>query len=124
MLDLFGPRNVGNMYEAVDALFKFYKRAKIGKITHLADDLGADRVFEIDSVPGIILELFHAKADAFLDGINAEYLNVDFLTLVKQTLWALRTPRPRDLGHMHQTLDARFELDENAVFGHGRHDTL
>src|SRR5258706_15681018 len=108
MLDLFGPRNVGNVNEAVDALFKFYKRAKIGKITHLADDLGADRVFEIDGVPWVFLELFHAKADAILDGINAENLNGDFMTLVKQTLCALRTPRPRDLGHMHETLDARF----------------
>ena len=124
MLDLFGPRDIRYVHEAVDTLFEFDKCTKIGEIANASDDLCTDRILDVDCIPGIFLKLSHAEADAFLDSIDAEHLYLDFLSLMKQTLGALRTARPRDLRNVNEAFDSRLELNKYAILSNGRYDAF
>ncbi len=79
MLDFLGMRNVGNVYQTVNAVFDFNKRAEIGQIANLTFNACSDLITLGNRVPGICLKLFHSKADAAFFGIDSQNLNFDFI---------------------------------------------
>src|SRR6185369_12066693 len=109
------------MDQSVDPILKFNESSKIRQVAYAAVHLGTDRISKINRAPGIVLELFHAEADALLNGVDAKNLNLNVLSFLKQLLRARSAFGPRYLRHMHETLNAGFELDEDTVVGNRRY---
>ena len=60
--DLLGPRQVGDVQQAVDAFFDLDERAVVGDVADLALDHRAGRIFLGHAFPGVLLDLLHAEA--------------------------------------------------------------
>ena len=78
-------------------------------------ELGAGRVFELDALPRIGLELLHAERDALRLRVEADHLDLDVLADVERLGGMVDAP-PGDVGHVQQAVDAA-EIDEGAVIG-------
>ena len=61
MLDLLGPREVADVDKTVNAFLDFNEYAEVGEVTHLGSVLAADRILNLDVLPGIVLELLDAE---------------------------------------------------------------
>ena len=77
--------------------------------------LGAGRVFELDALPRIGLELLHAERDALGLRVEADDLHLDGLADM-QRLGGMVDAPPGDVGDVQQAVDAA-EIDEGAVIG-------
>jgi hypothetical protein len=124
VLELFGPRDVGDMDEPVDAVLDLYERPEIRQVAHLSVDLGADRIAVDHGVPRIVHELLHAEADAFFDRVDAKHLHLDLVALMEHPLRVGAALGPRYLRDVHEALDAGFKLDKNTVIGDRRDPAL
>ena len=62
MADLLGPRQIGNMQQAVDAFFDLDERAVVGDVADFALDDRAGRILLGHALPRILLDLLHAQA--------------------------------------------------------------
>ena len=84
----------------------------------------ADRIFELDALPRIGLELLHAERDALRLGIEADDLHLDGLADMER-LGRMVDAAPGDVGDVQQAVDAA-QIDEGAVIGdvldHARED--
>src|SRR5262245_16578217 len=79
MLDVFGPRHVGNVNQSVDTLFKSDECAKVGKTLDLSFDTRADCVFSFHHIPGVRSSLLHAERDLSAGGIHVEYCRFNLI---------------------------------------------
>src|SRR5208337_1797631 len=59
-----GPRDVGDVYQAVDAFVDADEDAEVGDVLNLAFDDRPHRVFLADDFPGVGFHLFQAERDA------------------------------------------------------------
>src|SRR5262245_12623795 len=121
MFDALGPRDVGDMNEAVNAVLNLDERAKIGQVADAAFDSGPDAITILQRLPRVWLDLLNAEADAAVVRINFEHLGLDLLSGREQLRRMLDPLRPCHLGDMNQSLDARLDLDERAVIGDRNH---
>ena len=78
-------------------------------------NLTPDRVFRLDALPRIGLELLHAEADAVGLMIDADDLHPHGLS-DRQHLGRVVDPPPGDVGDVQKAVDAA-EIDEGAVVG-------
>src|ERR1019366_1615215 len=69
---LLGPRHLGEMHQAFNALFQFDEGAEIGDAGYRALNALAYLVLLGDQVPGVRLELLETERNAFLGGIHLE----------------------------------------------------
>src|SRR5262245_26645531 len=115
MFDAFGPRNVGDVNQAVDALFDLDEGAEIGQIADASLDTRTDAVSLRESFPGVWLDLFDPEADAAAARIDFEDGRFDFLSNREQFRWVLDAFGPAHLRNVNQALDSRFEFAERAV---------
>ena len=115
VLDLLGPAEVGNMDEAVDALFQFHEGAELRDVAHGARDDHAGLVLLGDGHPGIGGDLLHAEADATVVGIDLQDESLDLVAQVDHALGGLDLLGPAHLGDVDQAFDAGLELDKCAV---------
>ncbi len=76
------PRHVGDVDQAVDAVFHFHERAELGEVAHLALDRRADRVLLGQLVPRVVLDLLDAERNAARARIDTEDLGFDCVALV------------------------------------------
>ena len=105
------------MCHAVDVAIQTDEQPELGDVPDLALDLAADRMAVGEGMPRIVHGLLQAEADAALGGIHLEHHDFDFLAGRDDLA---RVDVLLDPGHfrdVHQTLDARLELDEGAVVG-------
>ena len=72
MVDLAGPRKVGDVDHAVDTLFEADECTVSGEVANLALDFLADWVTGFDLGPWILLELANAKGDFLLLGADSQ----------------------------------------------------
>src|SRR4029077_6637710 len=112
---LLGPTHLRDMDQAFDPRLQFDKGAVVGDVGDAAAELGAGRVFELDTLPRIGFELLHAERDALRLRVEANDLNLDVLPDI-QSLGGVIDAPPGDIGHMQQAVDAA-EIDEGAVIG-------
>jgi len=101
----------------VDALFDADENAVVGDAAHLARDLVARLVLFGEDGPGIGLELLETEADSLALRIDLENLALQLLADLENLARVLDLLRPRHLADVHQTFDARLELDERPVVG-------
>ena len=112
---LLGPAHLGDVDQTLDARLELDERAVVGDVGDPAGELGADRIFELDALPGIGLELLHAERDALGLAVEADHLDLDLLADA-QHLGRVVDPAPGDVGDVEQAVEAA-EVDEGAVVG-------
>ena len=78
-------------------------------------NLVADRILELDALPGIGLELLHAERDALGLAVEADHLDLHGLADA-QDLGRMVDAAPGDVGDVQQAIEAA-EVDEGAVVG-------
>src|SRR6516162_5516201 len=119
---LLGPAHFGDVDEPLDTRLQFDKGAIIGDIGDATAELGASGVFEVDTFPGVGLELLHAERNTLRLGVEADDLHFDILADI-QRLGGMVDPPPGDVGDMQQTVDPA-EIDKGAVIGDVLDDTV
>jgi hypothetical protein len=80
-----------------------------------AIDACADWVLQRKHDPGVLLRLLHAERNLLLVRIDLEHHRLDRLADAHELRRVADVARPAHLGDVHQTFDARLELDEGAV---------
>src|SRR5215211_6241155 len=115
MLHALRPAHVGDVNEAVDARLDLDERTEAREVANLAVDARADRVLERQHHPRILLRLLHAERDLLLVRIDLEHHRLDRLADADELRRVTDVAGPAHLADVHQTLDARLELDEGAV---------
>ena len=63
------------MDQAINAIFNFDKGAEVCQVSDPAMDARADLITLMQGLPGVILDLLHAEADAPRLWINAEHFH-------------------------------------------------
>src|SRR5690606_38770779 len=101
--------------QALDAGFQLNKRAVVGDVGDAAGVLGADRVFGLDAVPRVRLQLLHAEADALGVRVDLDDLHLDGVAH-GQDLAGVRHALPAHVGDVQQAVDAA-QVHEGAVVG-------
>ena len=61
MLNFFSPREVTDMNQAVNAFLKFNKNSEVGEVPNFCSMFAANRIFNLNSLPWVFLQLFDAK---------------------------------------------------------------
>ena len=115
MADLAGPAHVGDVQQAVDALFDLDEGAVVGEVADGPLDHRARRVLAGDLVPGVDLGLLHAQGDFLLVLVDPQDDDLDLVADVDQLAGVVDPLGPAHLGDVDQALDALLELDEGAV---------
>src|SRR5436305_9319645 len=112
---LLGPAHLGDVDETLDPGLQFDEGAVIGDVCDAALELGAGRVFELNTFPRIGFELLHAERDALCLGVEADDLHLDALADMQGFRGMVDAP-PRDVGDVQQPVDAA-QIDKGAVVG-------
>src|SRR5437764_3690312 len=108
-----GPAHLGDMDEALDPRLQFDEGAVVGDIGDAALELGAGRVFQLNPLPRIGLELLHAEGDALRLRVEADDLDLDALADI-QRFGGMVDAAPRDIGDVQQPVYPA-QIDEGAV---------
>ena len=116
--DPLAPGQVADVDQPVDAVLDAHEDAEVGDVADLALEHRADRVLLLDEIPGVVLELLHAEADALLLQVDVQDDRLDLLVQLDQLGRVLDPLVPGHLGDVNQPLDALLELHEHAVVGH------
>ena len=124
MRDLLGPAHVGNVQEAIDALFDLHERAVGGQVAHATFDHRTHRVVIVDHVPRVAVRLLHTERDFHLLIVDFQDDNFDLFAHRDQLAGVVDALGPGHLGDVHQTFDALLELDECAIGHHVDHSAL
>ena len=119
---LLGPAHLGDVHQAFDARLQLHEGAVVGDVGDAALELGADRILDLDALPGIGLELLHAQGDALRLRIEPDHLHLHRLADM-QGLGRMIDAPPGDVRDVQQTVDAA-EIDEGAVVGQVLHHAL
>ena len=124
MLDLLGPRQVGDMHQTVDALLDFDEDTEVGEVAHLGHAARADRVLLLDIGPRIGRKLLDAQRHLALCAVERQDDGLDLVADLHELLRRTQVLAPRHLRHVDQALYARSDLDERTVIGHDDHLAL
>ena len=127
VVDLAGPRHVGNVDHAVDAFLEFDECAVSGEVADRALDGGADRIAKLDLIPWVRIKLTHAERNFLLFDADAEDDRFDLLADVEHIARAGDALDPRKFGNVDEAFDAALDFDERTVgqeLGHAALDAL
>src|SRR6185437_11412682 len=116
--DLAGPAHVGDMEQAVDALFDLDEGAIVGQVADRPLDHGTGRVLAGHLVPGVGLRLLHAQRDLLLVPVDAEDDDLDLVADLDELAGVVDALGPAHLGDVDEPFDALLELDEGSVAHH------
>ena len=86
MFDFLGPREVGDVNQAVNAFFDFNEHAEVGEVANFGGVARAERIFGFDVLPGIILELFDAERHLAVLAVESENNGFDFVAYFHEFL--------------------------------------
>ena len=105
VLDPLGPREVGDVHQAVDALLDLDEDAEVGDVADHALDDGAGRVLLLERRERVRLELLHAEADPVLARVDVEHDRLDGVADGDHLRRVLDPTGPGHLGDVDQALD-------------------
>ncbi len=115
VLDALGPAHLGDMHQALDALFQLNERAVIGEVHDLAADALGHGILLGDMQPGILGDLLEAKGDALALGVKLEDLHAHFVAHIEH-LGGVVDPAPGHVRDVQEAVDAP-QVHEAAVLG-------
>ena len=73
---LLRPAHLGDVDQAFDARLQFDEGAVVGNISDTTEELGADRILQLDAFPRVGFKLLHAERNALRLGIEADHLHL------------------------------------------------
>src|ERR1700742_3266112 len=111
------PVQVRQMDHAVDIAVEAEEQAELGLVLDFAFDRRTRRGLLGEDSPRIAHGLLEAERNAALDRIDLKDLHFDFLRRRNDLARVNVLFRPRHLGDVDETLDARLQLHEGAVVG-------
>src|SRR6185369_3294805 len=100
--------------------FNLDEGAEVRQVTDASMNARADVITLVQSLPRVLLHLFHAETDAPGARVNAEHFDLNTVAGIDDLARMLDALGPAHFGNVDQTLDAVLELDEGAVIGHAR----
>ncbi len=112
------PAHVADVHQAVYALVHLDEGPEIGDVAHAAHQAGAAGEMLGDGLPGVLLGLLEAEADALLLGVQVQHLGVDQLADGEHLGRVADALGPAHLGDVNQALYSVLDFDEGAVIGH------
>ena len=83
---LLGPAHLGDVDQAFHPRLQLHERAVVGDVGDAAGELGADRILELDALPGVGLQLLHAERDALGLAVEADDLHVTVWPTLRTSL--------------------------------------
>ena len=122
MLYLLGPREVGDVDEAINTFFKFYEHTKVGEVANLSIVLAAYGILHFDVLPGIVLELLDAERHLALGAVEGEDNGFYFVAYLEEVLSRAEVLAPAHFADVDKTFYTGSDFNECAVVGH--HDNL
>ena len=121
VVDALGPGHLGDVHQALDAVFELDERAVAHEVDDFARDAVADRVLLADVIPRRSTLLLDAQRDAFALAVDLENLNLD-LVVELDHLRRMVDPAPRHVRDVQQAIDAA-QVDEHTEVGDVLDDT-
>src|ERR1700757_1624115 len=67
------------------------------------------------SLPGVLLDLFHAKTDAPRFWVDTQHFDLYCIPRIDELAWMLNALGPAHFGDVHQTLNARLKFYKRSV---------
>ena len=120
MLDAARPRNIRDMHEAVHAIFNFDEGPEVCQVANSSMNSSANLITVTKRHPGIGLNLLHPQTDSSGLRINAEHFDFNRVAGPDQLAGMLHALRPAHFRNVHQTFNARLQLNERAIVGNAR----
>src|SRR6266481_1339072 len=117
MLYAFGPAQIADVHQAVDALFDFDERTEVGQIAYAALDGSSHRILVVQSIPRIRGQLSHAQRNSPLLRVHAEHHTIHLIADIDQLRRVLDSLGPGHLANMYQAFDALLQFHKCAVVG-------
>src|SRR5437870_3491836 len=103
------------MNESIDPFFNFNERSEVSEVTHSALNSAPDLIALAERPPRVFLHLLHAQTNPPSLGIHTKNLDFNGITLAHDLARMLDTLRPTHLRHMHETFNARFQLNKCTI---------
>src|SRR5579872_4217965 len=97
MLDPFGPAQVRNVHQPVDAVFDLNESAEISQVAYASFNDGSDGILLLELFPWILLKLLHSKRDAAVIRVDAQDDGVNLIAGLDHLRWMLHPFGP---GHL------------------------
>src|SRR6185437_528361 len=119
VLHALRPGHVRDVNESIDPRLDLDERTKGCEVADLAREARSHRILVRQHDPRILLRLLHSQRDFLLGGIHLEHDGLHHLANGHQLGWMPHVARPAHLADVHESFDARFELDERAVVRDG-----
>ena len=113
--DLLRPAHLGDVDQALDAVFKLNKRAVWHDVDNLALHAAAFRIFDVNGIPRVPVLLLQAEGDALARGVDVQDHDVDFVADLHDFARMLDA-RPAHVRDVQQSVHA-IEVDERAEIG-------
>src|SRR6266545_3810747 len=109
--------HLGDVDEPLDAGLELHEGAEVGDLRDLPLHARADRVTLGERGPRIRLDLLDAEAEPLVLDVDVEHRRLDDVTLLELLAGVLDPLRPRDVGDVHEAVDALLDADEDAEVG-------
>ena len=119
---LLGPGHFGDVDQPLDSRLQFDEGAIVGDVGDAPFQLHADRIFRLDALPRIALQLLDAERDALRLVVDADDLDLDGLA-DRHDLGGVIDAPPSHVGDVQEAVDTA-EIDEGAIFGDVLDDAL
>src|SRR5690606_26691768 len=117
----FGPGQVGQVHQAVDAAGQTDKYAEVGDRLDGTADLVATLEVGGEFFPRVLAALLHAQRDATTVFVDFQDHDFDFFAQGNHLARVDVLVGPVHFGDVHQAFDAGFHFDERAVVGQVGH---
>jgi hypothetical protein len=75
---------LGHVDQALDAGLDLHEGTEVGDLGHLPVDLAADGKPLAQGLPGVLLQLLDAEAEALVLHVDVEHHRLDFVALLEQ----------------------------------------
>ena len=124
VLNLLRPGEVGDVDEAVNALFEFNEHTEVGEVANLGVVTRANGIFHLDVLPGVFHELLDAERHLAVGAVEREDDGFDFVAYLEEVLSRAQVLAPAHFADVDEAFYARSNLNECTVVGHDNHLAL
>ncbi len=121
VINTFGPTDVRNVDEAVDAIFHFHESAKSGEAFHGTSDDAANGETIFNRKPGVGFHLFHSQGDTAVFLVQFQDDGIHIVANFYDAAGVCDFSGPAHFRDVYQAFHARLHLDESAEGFHTDH---
>ncbi len=118
VLDLFGPREIGDVDQTVNTFFQFNEYAEVGEVADFGSVAAAHGVAYFDVCPRILFELLETKAHLAVFAVEGKDNSVDFVANLQEVLSGAEVLAPAHFAYVDETFNAMGHFNKCAVVGH------